>query len=96
MVFLWLPSVEFAIARVADRVRMGGHDIPSEIIRRRYHAGLRNFFTLYRPLATTSRVYDNSVEPLPRLIAAGRGREKVPVQDRDVWEQIQRRASGGA
>jgi len=36
LVFLWLPSADFAVARVAERVRMGGHDVPEETIRRRY------------------------------------------------------------
>ena len=48
LIFLWLPSVELAVARVAQRVALGGHDIPEDVIRRRYQAGLRNFFNLYR------------------------------------------------
>jgi predicted ABC-type ATPase len=46
LVFLYLPGPEAAIARVAERVRSGGHDVPVETIRRRYTAGLRNFFHL--------------------------------------------------
>ena len=49
--FFWLPSPEMAIQRVAQRVLSGGHDIPELVIRRRYMAGLNNFFSLYRPLA---------------------------------------------
>ena len=41
--FLALPNVEMAIARVADRVRQGGHDIPESVIRRRFVAGFYNF-----------------------------------------------------
>ena len=48
LLFLWLPSPELAIARVATRVQEGGHHVPDETIRRRYHAGLRNFFRLYQ------------------------------------------------
>ncbi len=44
LIFLWLPSEEFAINRLAERVRSGGHNVPEDIIRRRYHTGLRNFF----------------------------------------------------
>ena len=39
--FLWLPSADFAIERVADRVRAGGHNVPAETVRRRYGAGLK-------------------------------------------------------
>ena len=49
--FFWLPSPEMAIQRVALRVLSGGHDIPEPVIRRRYAAGLNNFFSLYQPLA---------------------------------------------
>jgi predicted ABC-type ATPase len=45
LVFLWLPSADFAVGRVADRVRLGGHTVPEETIRRRYRSGLRNFFS---------------------------------------------------
>jgi predicted ABC-type ATPase len=60
LVFLWLPAADLAVARVADRVRLGGHDVPEETIRRRYRSGLRNFFHLYQALTTTWRMYDNS------------------------------------
>ncbi len=73
VVFLWLPSADFAVARVADRVRMGGHSVPPDTVRRRYTAGLRNFFALYRPLASKWRMYDNSGDHEPRLIASGKG-----------------------
>jgi predicted ABC-type ATPase len=59
---LWLQSVELAISRVADRVRMGGHAIPEEVIRRRYIGGLKNFFNLYLPIADYWQFYDNSYD----------------------------------
>ncbi|MCC6409985.1 MAG: AAA family ATPase [Planctomycetes bacterium] len=46
LVFLWLPSPEIAIARVAQRVAAGGHDVPAGTIRRRFDRGLANFFRL--------------------------------------------------
>ncbi|WZO97969.1 zeta toxin family protein [Isosphaeraceae bacterium EP7] len=70
LLFLWLPSVDDALERVANRVRQGGHNIPEETIRRRYVAGLRNFFRLYQPLADSWRLYDGSTL-IPRLIAEG-------------------------
>jgi predicted ABC-type ATPase len=51
LIFLSLPSVEFAIQRVAARVAAGGHDIPEATIRRRFNAGLKNFHNIYKPLA---------------------------------------------
>ena len=63
--FLRLPTAEMAIARVKQRVREGGHDVPEAIIRRRFHSGWRNFETIYRDLADEWVLYDNSgVQPL--------------------------------
>lgn len=58
--FLALPDAETAIARVAERVRQGGHDIPVDVIRRRFHAGRRNLETLYKPIVDRWAVYDNA------------------------------------
>ncbi|MFZ4622881.1 MAG: zeta toxin family protein [Rhodoferax sp.] len=63
--FLSLPSADMAVQRVAERVRQGGHDIPEATIRRRFDAGLRLFFEVYRPLVDPWVLYDNSGdEPL--------------------------------
>jgi len=51
VLFLWLESADFAVDRVAARVRLGGHDVPEGTVRRRYKRGLRNLFALYMPLA---------------------------------------------
>ena len=95
VVFLWLPGVELAIARVKDRVRRGGHNVPEEHIRRRYVSGLRNFFRLYQPLASTWQFLDNSGDPPPRMIARGRGRRVTGVADRTTWQQIMEGYSHG-
>lgn len=71
LVFVWLRCVELAIERVEGRVRTGGHSISEEVIRRRYHRGLINFFALYQPLAETWVAYDNSGSSTPLLVAAG-------------------------
>jgi predicted ABC-type ATPase len=89
MVFLWLPSEEFAIARVAERVRMGGHDVPEETIRRRYHEGIRNFFNLYRPLADSWFFYDNSREE-PRLVAYGEHDQEFLANESAIWHNIKK------
>jgi predicted ABC-type ATPase len=91
LVFLWLPSADFAVARVADRVRLGGHTVPETTIRRRYNSGLRNFFSLYQALTTTWRMYDNSVDQ-PRLVASGAGRATMTVNDAALWRRIRAEA----
>ncbi|WP_376692331.1 AAA family ATPase [Wenzhouxiangella sp. EGI_FJ10409] len=62
LIFLQLDRPETAIARVAERVRQGGHDVPEETIRRRFHAGKNNFASLYRHLVDSWALYDNSGE----------------------------------
>ena len=68
--FLGLPSVDLAIARVAERVRQGGHDIPEDVIRRRFEAGRRNFERHYRAAVDAWALYDNAGEE-PVLIEWG-------------------------
>ncbi|MEW6251256.1 MAG: hypothetical protein AB1716_11455 [Planctomycetota bacterium] len=82
-----LTGVREPVERVAARVRLGGHSVPESTIRQRYAKGLRNFFTLYEPLAHVWRVYDNS-GATPRLIARG-GRQQVDeVFDRTTWRRM--------
>jgi predicted ABC-type ATPase len=71
LLYLWLPTVEMARERVGSRVFAGGHGIPADTIERRYYRGIRNFFTLYRPLAKSWRVYNNSEREGPLLVASG-------------------------
>lgn len=60
LIFLRLASPEAAIARVAERVRQGGHSVPEAVIRRRFHAGLVHFRELYAPLVDAWALYDNT------------------------------------
>ena len=60
LIFLWLPKVEMAIKRVRERVRQGGHDVPEQVIRRRYESGWRNFNRVYKRLVDHWFLYDNA------------------------------------
>jgi len=68
--FLALPDIEAAIARVAERVRQGGHTIPEATIRRRFRAGLHNFERYYKPCVNAWIHYDN-VGPAPLPVQMG-------------------------
>jgi len=87
MFFLWLPSAEMAVERVANRVRQGGHDIPEATIRRRYEAGLRNFFRMYAPVVDSWNLYDGSQLP-PSLIASRSG-AAVQAHQPERYQMIQ-------
>ena len=69
--FLWVPSPELSIARIKDRVRDGGHNVPAEDVRRRFFRGISNFFNLYDPLFDSWMLFDNS-KTKPMLIAKRR------------------------
>ncbi|MCD8515647.1 MAG: zeta toxin family protein [Burkholderiaceae bacterium] len=67
LIFLKLRTVQEAWARVAQRVRQGGHDIPAAVVQRRFHLGLENFTRHYAPRVDAWVLYDNSGEE-PQLI----------------------------
>lgn len=58
--FLKLPDPEFAIARVKQRVKEGGHNVAEDVVRRRFKKGLNHFDTLYKSLVDEWALYDNA------------------------------------
>jgi predicted ABC-type ATPase len=86
--YFFLPSVEDAVRRVAERVVRGGHHIPEETIRTRYHRSIGNFWSLYRPLADEWYVFDNRGR-YPALTATGEGRFEPSVTDEFLWPRFQ-------
>ena len=89
--YLWLPSPDLAVARVRRRVETGGHDVPEPVIRRRFWKSLVNFDRLYRPVATTWRLYDGSVLGGRPLIAHGTGASEPGVLNEATWLEIRKR-----
>lgn len=84
--FFYLPSPEMAIERVKLRVSKGGHNIPTEVIERRYHLGIRYFFE-YLKLAERWYFYENSISP-PRIIARGEMPNMVSIYKFELWERL--------
>ncbi len=88
LLFLWLPSPEAALARVAQRVRQGGHDIPPDVIARRYWKGMVNARDRYLPLSDLARIYDNS--DARRILVAEKSQELgFKVHDSKIWAIIE-------
>jgi predicted ABC-type ATPase len=87
LIYVWLNSVELAIARVALRVSSGGHNIPEDVIRRRYSRGRKNFIEIYTKLADRWQVYDNSSSN--QLIAFSNNiNQTITIVRTDIWHQI--------
>ncbi len=90
--FIWLPSDEMAIERVASRVAQGGHDIAIPDIRRRYTRGLRNLATVYLPLVDEAWILNGAVTP-PEIIWRRLDVDEW-VGNTQLWQLIQSFAGG--
>lgn len=87
LIFVWLQSPRLAFRRVRLRASKGGHDVPQEIISRRYDRGLANLRQLYLPLADSWFIFDNS-SPEPVLVAERQEGEAAVVHNRFIWNRI--------
>lgn len=94
LTFFWLNNVSLAIERVKQRVAAGGHNITTETIIRRYHAGLKNFFTLYRNTVDYWLMIDNS-GAVQDLIAEGMGNERPVIYNHHKWISLQHEGETG-
>lgn len=89
LLYFWLPSPELAIERVAQRVKEGGHNIPTDVIRRRYAKGLYNLTRLYTPICDFWAIYDNNAaDEKIRRIASGERDKIIHIEDPLSYERI--------
>jgi len=86
--FLWIPNAQLALLRIEDRVARGGHNVPSSDVKRRFDRSLNNFFNIYRPIADTWILFDNS-ESKPSLIAQ-KTNSHVDVVNKILFNKIMR------
>ena len=87
LLFFWLESVEMAIDRVARRVKEGGHNIETEVIRRRYNRGIKNLFEIYIPLVSETMIYNNSFG-IPELVVSKSLGRKFEIKNFEIWEKL--------
>ncbi|WP_145270621.1 zeta toxin family protein [Tautonia plasticadhaerens] len=88
LIFIWVPSPELSVQRVAVRVRSGGHAIPEATIRRRFQAGLRNLFGLYQPIVDRWEVFENATAAGLDIIAGGHAGGRTVVYRPELWRQV--------
>ena len=84
--FLWVDTVDVALARVKERVLKGGHDVPQRVLQRRFGRSIRNFLADYQPLADSWYLFDNTGTK-PEAIAAGK-RQKLRIIKSDVYSAL--------
>jgi predicted ABC-type ATPase len=88
LIFLSLPDPTLAVARVAERVRQGGHHVPEDVVRRRFAAGLTNLLAHYSGLVDSWQVYDNADMTGPRLIASRAAGMHPVIADPSAWKSL--------
>ena len=81
LLFFSLATPEQAVRRVAKRVSQGGHNIPTDVVYRRYASGLKNLFQLYMDTVDFWALYDNSDCPTRKIAYGWKGAETTVVDD---------------
>ncbi len=84
--YLWIPSIDFSLARIKDRVKRGGHNIPEKDVRRRYQKSVRNF-KFYRSVLDTWTYFDNS-QGSPKRIFSGQVNGKITIENKKLYSKI--------
>ena len=88
LLYLWIQAPEIAIQRVRDRVASGGHNIPEDVLRRRYTTGLKYMFDIYMPICDRWMIADNS-GPTFMLIAEGDVNRTI-IKDEEKFKRIRK------
>ena len=86
LLYLWVQSPEIAIKRVRDRVEHGGHNIPDDVLRRRYQYGLSYLFNTYMPISDRWVIADNTISPFVVIAEGGKGR--LVIKDQVKFDRI--------
>jgi len=87
LLFFWLNNIELAKERVKIRVQEGGHNIPQDVIERRYLRGVYNLFDIYFPIIDGALIFDNSYGK-HELIAHKIDNEKITIIDTEKFNQL--------
>ncbi len=87
LVYFWLDSVELALERVQTRVNEGGHNIPEDIIRRRYVSGIRNLFRLYLDIVDSWIIVNNTFNE--SVFISQKENNILTLYQQSNWEKLQ-------
>ena len=95
LIYFWLNSPQLAVDRVAERVRKGGHDIPYDVILRRYSKGIDNLFRLFMNEVDIWAIYDNSQYQRERVAFGGKSME-TKINDSNKFKIIRDYVKSGS
>lgn len=88
LIFFFLENEEQAVKRVAQRVSNGGHNIPEEVIRRRFKRGIYNLVNLYLPVCDDVLVYNNAHGEAVLVAKKAYPESGVQVQVPEMWNEL--------
>ena len=88
LIFFFLENEEQAIARVAQRVSNGGHNIPEEDIRRRFKRGIFNLINLYMPICDSVLVYNNAHGNAKMVAEQAKSKGQLQIYEQEMWNQL--------
>ena len=86
--YILIGSAEQAVGRVALRVKIGGHHVPEEDVRRRFERSRKHFMEDYLPLADEWVLWDNASPP-HRQIADSSTRDLEQLQTMLASNKVQ-------
>ncbi len=89
LIYIWLNTPDLALQRVAVRVKKGGHNIPADVVKRRYFKGVSNLFKLFMPICDAWIVADNSLGILEPVARKGSEFDNI-IENNDLWVAIKK------
>ena len=87
-----LTNAQLAVRRVKLRVALGGHHVPSDVVKRRFARSTSNFFTLYAPVATEWTLLNNSNAMIAQPVAIFSANQ-LSVTEANTWRKLQKQIS---
>lgn len=88
LLFFCLESPEQAIQRVAQRVKEGGHNVPTDVIRRRFQLGISNLVNLFIPICDSVLVFNNVKTPAQLIARKEEKLSRVEIVEPEMWNQL--------
>ena len=87
MFYLWIPDVKLAMARIEERVRHGGHNIPKKASLRRYGKSLHNLFNVYMPIMDYLEILDNT-QKNSKIIAV-KSEKQILINNKMLYAELE-------
>ena len=88
LLFFCLESPEQAIQRVAQRVKEGGHNVPTDVIRRRFQLGIANLVNLFIPICDTTHVWNNTKGEAQLIAKLTAATGELAIIDQNMWNHL--------